>query len=318
MRGGRQVKKAISLLLLIAALLSLAGCAQPLREQKLTVVTAIFPEYDWVRQLLGPDSRIELRLLVDNGVDPHSFQPTVADMVAVSGCDLLIFGGGESDQWLKEALAEPSNPNMRVLELIPLLGESAHDAEVVAGMQVREVEEETDEHVWLSLGNAALFCTAIAQELSHLDPENAHTYQANLEDYLEKLRALDAAYRETVRAGSRNTILVCDRFPFRYLTEDYDLSYYAAFPGCSAESGASFETVVFLADRVRELELNAVLITEGSDGRLARTVAANSGRENVAVLTLDSMQSVSAEQAAVRDYLSVMEQNRRVLETALG
>lgn len=312
------MKKRILVWLFAAALaVNLAGCAQVSPEKDLTIVTAIFPEYDWVRQLIGPDSRIDLRLLVDDGVDPHSFQPTVADMVTVSGCDLLIFGGGESDEWLEDALKSPSNPNMRVLELMELLGDAAHTAEVVEGMQVREAEDETDEHVWLSLRNAALFCSAIAEELCLLDPEHADTYRANLETYLDKLWALDEAYQQTVRSSAKDTILVCDRFPFRYLTEDYGLHYYAAFPGCSAESGASFETLVFLADRVKELELNAVLVTENSDGRLARTIVQNAGREKVAVLTLDSMQSVSLEQAANREYLAIMEQNRQVLETAL-
>ncbi|MGM9604949.1 MAG: metal ABC transporter substrate-binding protein [Faecousia sp.] len=312
------MKKQILALLFAAALaVNLAGCAPEVPEKNLTIVTAIFPEYDWVRQLIGPDSHITLRLLVDDGVDPHSFQPTVEDMVTVSGCDLLIFGGGESDEWLADALKSSANPNMRVLELMDLLGDAAHTAEVVEGMQVREAEDETDEHIWLSLRNAALFCSAITEELCLLDPEHADTFRANLGTYLEKLRALDEAYQQTVQSSAKDTILVCDRFPFRYLTEDYGLHYYAAFPGCSAESGASFETVVFLADRVKELELNAVLVTEGSDGRLARTVVQNAGRENVAVLTLDSMQSVSLEAAAGREYLAIMEQNRQVLASAL-
>lgn len=312
------MKKRILILLLTAVLvLNLAGCTQASQEKNLTVVTAIFPEYDWVRQIIGPDSSITLRLLVDDGVDPHSFQPTVEDMVTVSGCDLLIFGGGESDAWLADTLRSAANPNMRVLKLMELLGDGAYTAEVVEGMQVHDAEDETDEHVWLSLRNAALFCTAIADALCQLDPEHADTYETNLEAYLEKLRALDEAYQQTIQAAAKDTILLCDRFPFRYLTEDYGLHYYAAFPGCSAESGASFETVVFLADRVRELELNAVLITESSDGRLAQTVVQNAGRENAAVLTLDSMQSVSIQQAAHREYLTIMEQNRQVLAAAL-
>ena len=172
--------------------------------------------------------------------------------------------------------------------------------------------------MWLSLRNAALFCTAIAKELADLDPEHADHYQANLEQYLTKLRALDEAYQQTVQAGSKDTIVVCDRFPYRYLTEDYGLRYYAAFPGCSAETGASFETVVFLAERAKELDLNALIITETGDDRLARTVAENAGRGEMPVLTLNAMQSVSLEQAASTDYLTIMEQNRQVLAAALN
>lgn len=302
------------ILALCLVLLCLTGCHQEQTKDALSVVAVIFPEYDWARQIIGPDSNIQLHLLVDDGVDPHSFQPTVADMVTVSECDLLIYGGGESDAWLEDAL---KGTEKRTVALLPLLGEKAHQEEIVAGMQVSQPEDETDEHVWLSLPNAALFCTAIAQQLTELDPDHADLYRANLEAYLEKLRNLDEAYRETIQNANQNTIVVCDRFPYRYLTEDYGLNYYAAFPGCSAETGASFETVVFLSDRVQELDLKALIVTETSDRRLAQTVAENTGRSGIAILTLDSMQSVSGQQAKNKDYLSTMEANRQVLEQAL-
>ena len=310
--------KIMLLLALCLALLALTGCAAEQKQDDISVVAAIFPEYDWARQIIGSDSRISLRLLVDDGVDPHSFQPSVADMVSVAECDLLIYGGGESDRWLEDVLAEPGNKGKRTVALLPLLGEQARTEEIVEGMQAEAEEAEADEHVWLSLRNAEIFCTAIAHELCQLDPEHSQVYQANLDAYLKKLQAMDEKYRETVQAGNKDTIVVCDRFPYRYLTEDYGLHYYAAFPGCSAETGASFETVVFLSDRVRQLGLNALIVTETSDSRLAQTVAQNAGREDIQVLTLNSMQSVSGEQAAELNYLSVMEQNRQVLEQALG
>lgn len=303
------------ILALCLALCFLTGCAGEKSQDSLSVVAVIFPEYDWVRQIIGEDSGIQLTLLVDDGVDPHSFQPSVADMVKVSECDLLIYGGGESDAWVKDAL---KGKEKATVALLPLLGEKAHQEEIVAGMQVHDPEDETDEHVWMSLPNAALFCTAITQELTQLAPDQASTFQANLESFLSKLSALDEAYRKTVESAKKDTIVVCDRFPYRYLTEDYGLHYYAAFPGCSAETGASFETVVFLSDRVKELDLGALIITETSDGRLAKTVAENAGREDLSILTLNSMQSISGEQAKNTDYLSIMEANRQVLEQALG
>lgn len=308
-------KKWILVLAFCLALCSLTGCAGKSTQDTLSVVAVIFPEYDWVRQIIGADSGIELHLLVDDGVDPHSFQPSVADMVKVSECDLLIYGGGESDAWVADAL---KGTEKATVALLPLLGDQAHQEEVVAGMQVHDPEDETDEHVWMSLPNAALFCTAITEELARLAPHRADTFRANLAAYLNQLSTLDEAYRQTVDNAEKDTIVVCDRFPYRYLTEDYGLNYYAAFPGCSAETGASFETVVFLSDRVKELDLNALIITETSDGRLAKTVAENAGRGDMPILTLNSMQSVSGEQAKKTDYLSIMEANRQVLEQALG
>ena len=309
------------LIILSALALLLSGCTQPQSAKKLQVVAAIFPEYDWVRQIVGDDDSVELTLLVDDGVDPHSFQPAVSDMVTAANCDLLIYGGGESDQWLTKL--EATNPNRETLVLLPLLGAQAHREEVVEGMEAHEEGEaeddaEMDEHVWLSLRNASLFCQAITDALCRLNPGKADTYRANLAAYQQQLDALDKDYRSTMDASPNRTIVVCDRFPFRYLVEDYGLSYYAAFPGCSAETGASFETVVFLSDKVKELGLNALLVTESSDGRMAKTVAQNAGSPDMPVLTLNSMQSVSGESAKSLDYLTVMSENLRVLKQALA
>lgn len=309
------------LIILSALALLLSGCAQPQSHKKLQVVAAIFPEYDWVRQIAGDDDSVELTLLVDDGVDPHSFQPAVSDMVTAANCDLLIYGGGESDQWLTKL--EATNPNRETLVLLPLLGAQAHREEVVEGMEAHEEGEaeddaEMDEHVWLSLRNASLFCQAITDALCRLNPGKADTYRANLAAYQQQLDALDKDYRSAIDASPNRTIVVCDRFPFRYLVEDYGLSYYAAFPGCSAETGASFETVVFLSDKVKELRLNALLVTESSDGRMAKTVAQNAGSPDMPVLTLNSMQSVSGESAKSLDYLTVMSENLRVLKQALA
>ena len=309
------------LIILSALALLLSGCAQPQSDKKLQVVAAIFPEYDWVRQIVGDDDSVELTLLVDDGVDPHSFQPAVSDMVTAANCDLLIYGGGESDQWLTKL--EATNPKRETLVLLPLLGAQAHREEVVEGMEAHEEGEaeddaEMDEHVWLSLRNASLFCQAITDALCRLNPGKADTYRANLAAYQQQLDALDKDYRSAMDASPNRTIVVCDRFPFRYLVEDYGLSYYAAFPGCSAETGASFETVVFLSDKVKELGLNALLVTESSDGRMAKTVAQNAGSPDMPVLTLNSMQSVSGESAKSLDYLTVMSENLRVLKQALA
>lgn len=309
------------LILLSALTLLLAGCGQKQSSQKLQIVAAIFPEYDWVRQIVGDDDSVELTLLVDDGVDPHSFQPAVSDMVTAANCDLLIYGGGESDQWLTKL--EATNPNRETLVLLPLLGAQAHQEEIVEGMEAHEEDEpendaEMDEHVWLSLRNASFFCQAITDALCDLNPNKANEYRANLAAYQQQLNALDVQYQQAVSAASQHTIVVCDRFPFRYLVEDYGLSYYAAFPGCSAETGASFETVVFLSNKVKELNLSALLVTESSDGRMARTVAENAGNEQMPVLTLNSMQSVSAEQAKTLRYLSVMTDNLTVLQQALS
>ena len=181
-----------------------------------------------------------------------------------------------------------------------------------------EDEVEYDEHVWLSLKNAKILSTEIATALCEKDPSNAAAYRANLSTYAAKLDALDAKYAEVVKAGSKNTILFGDRFPFRYLVDDYGLDYFAAFVGCSAETEASFETVIFLSKKVDELGLNSVLKIESGDGKIARTIVQNTKKKSAKVLTMDSIQSTTAKQAAAgTTYLKIMEENLKVLGEAL-
>lgn len=294
---------------------------------KLKVVTTIFPEYDWVKQIAGDQAdNMDLTLLLDNGVDLHSYQPTAEDIMKISDCDLFVYVGGESDGWVDDALAEAVNQNMQVINLLEVLGDTVKEEEVVEGMQAEEEEAEEgeeeepeyDEHVWLSLKNAETLCNAIASALEKADPEHTEDYAENVTSYVDSLKVLDKQYEEAANNASQKTLLFGDRFPFRYLVDDYGLSYYAAFVGCSAESEASFETISFLAKKVDELGLKTVMTIEKSDQKIAKTIIENTRDKDQKILTLDSMQSTTSDDIANgTTYLSVMESNLGVLKEAL-
>ena len=298
--------------------------------KKLKIVTTIFPEYDWTRAILGAQmDDVDLTMLLDNGTDLHSFQPAVKDIMKVSGCDLLIYVGGESDQWIEDALESAQNKNMKTINLMEVLGDSIKEEETVEGMQGSEHEhehdhededeKEYDEHVWTSLRNASMICDAIAETLEEMDPENKEVYASNAAAYQEKLSDLDTEYQNTVDSAKQNTLLFADRFAFRYLVDDYGLNYYAAFSGCSAESEASFKTVTFLAEKLDELGLKTVLTIEKSDDRIAQTVIENTETKDQKILELNSMQSITSDEIADGvTYLSVMEDNLNVLKEALN
>ena len=508
------MKKMIPLFLVLTMAVGLlAGCGKKNAAEKgesdsnkLSVVTTIFPEYDWVKEILGDKAdNAEVTMLLSSGVDLHSYQPTADDIVKISDCDLFIYVGGESDKWVDDALKEATNKDMKVIDLLEVLGDSVKTEETVEGMQETEHahdhskevstfedhevqdrslsdwagswqsaypfaldgtlddafaamaeegemtadeyktyyqngyktditnidiegdhiaftyedgkkvgsdykyigyyiqnwstgtkaamyrfeavdrtsgapicvefndhmiesaapehfhirmsnesfdaivdpekswptffpadmtgedlcehmeghghdhEEEADEHVWLSLKNAKTLVGAISDALQELDPDNKGIYAANAAAYIEKLSALDGAYQSAVDGAARKTVLFGDRFPFRYLVDDYGLSYYAAFAGCSAESEASFETVSFLAEKVDELKLPCVLTIEGKNHKIAETIVENTAEKNQKILTMDSMQSTTSEDVANgTTYLSVMEQNLSMLKEALG
>ena len=317
--------------LVLAGLMTFGACscsAEGIENKsgsRLSIVTTVFPCYDWVREIAGSKiSGIDLTMLLDNGTDMHSFQPAAKDIVKISSCDVFIYVGGESDEWVEDALKEAVNKDIRTVNLMDLLGDSVAEEETVEGMQAEDEEEgedgpEYDEHVWLSLLNAQVLVTGIADAMAQADPENASLYENNAGTYNSKLGELDGRYRAAVKDSDKDTILFCDRFPFRYLTDELGLDYYAAFSGCSAEAEASFETVVFLSGKIDELGLSSVLVIDGSDQKIAKTVIENTGSKDMEILVMDSMQSTTtADSSNGVTYLSVMESNLEVLVKALG
>ena len=475
-----------------------AGTDDP---KKLSIVTTIFPEYDWVREIMGDKAEsADLTMLLDNGVDLHSYQPTVDDIVKIATCDIFIYVGGESDSWVEDALKHNVNKDMKVINLLEVLKDTIKTEEAMPGMQAEDghnhgyshfadtdvqdrslsdwdgdwqsvypylqdgildevmerkaengsktkeeyrayyetgyqtdvsqitidaenntirfvrdgiaakaayaykgyqiydyasgsrgvryffeatdgdadapkyvqfsdhginpgkaehfhiyfgndgfdalsqemdswptyypmdmssndikedmlehEEKEYDEHVWLSLKNAKVLCNSISQALQAIDPENKNVYAANAEAYEKQLSALDEKYQEAVDNATYKTLLFGDRFPFRYLVDDYGLRYYAAFSGCSAESEASFDTIHFLAKKLDELGLPCILTIEGAKHRIAETIVENTTAKNQKVLSMDSMQSTTSKDVAQgTTYLSVMEKNLDVLTDALG
>jgi len=327
------------------------GPAQAPGGDSISIVCTIFPQYDWARQILGANTaNIELTILQVGRADLHNFQPSVSDIAKLSTCDLFIYVGGESDGWAKGALQQAANPGMVTINLLELLGEAAlqEDSDTIIEDAHDEHDDEDDddhdgdggddhddehdgdddhddehdgahdEHVWLSLRNAELFCRVIADAISTLDPGNAGEYIANLDAYCDRLSALDVEYRAVVSGAGTTTLLFGDRFPFRYLAEDYGLDFYAAFPGCSAETEASFQTIIILAEKVDEHNLKSVMVTESTDQSIAKTIISNTAAGNQQILALDSMQATTESdiQNGVT-YLSIMEKNLEVLKEAL-
>ena len=326
-------------------------------NKKLSVVCTIFPEYDWIRELVGDKKdNYEITYLLDKGVDLHSYQPTAEDIAKIANCDLFVYVGGESDGWVKDALKESKNDKMQVVNLLETLGTNVKEEEVVEGMQEEDEhdhdhgkkedtdhedadhehehkedadhdheedghhhdEVEYDEHVWLSLRNATSLVNELAVRLQTIDPENKDYYAGTAASYTAKLGDLDSRYLAAVKKAKNKTVLFGDRFPFRYLVDDYGLKYYAAFVGCSAETEASFETVAFLAKKADELKLNNVLVIENSDQKIAKKIVETTKAKDQKIVEMNSMQSVTADQIADgATYLGIMEANLKALEAAL-
>lgn len=326
-------------------------------SNKISIVCTTFPQYDWVKNILGEEAEgFDVTLLLDNGVDMHSYQPAVKDIATAGSSNLFIYVGGESDTWVEDALKEAKNKDLKAINLMETLGNSVKEEEVVEGMQEereslghshekssKEKQEQTqkeshensqeingqkeaadeepeyDEHIWLSIRNAEIMVKNIEKAIEQFDSDNAKVYQNNAENYIKKLDTLDKQYANTIQNAKYKAILFGDRFPFRYMADDYDLKYYAAFAGCSAETMAGFETVTFLAKKADELRLPVILTIENSDGRIAEAVKSNTTKKNQKILAMNSLQSVTKEQIADGiTYLQVMQENLSVLSEALN
>ena len=313
----------ISLFVGITALMFLfaGACSAGAEDGKLHVVCTIFPQYDWVRVLTRGVEDVEIELLEDSGADLHNFQPSASDKVAILGSDLFIYTDGESDEWARTLLAN-AEEDVRSLDLIEALGDRALTEE--EGIEESEGHdhahgEEIDEHIWLSLRNAKVLVSAIAEELCAADGEHAGLYRANCERYLQELSALDEEYGNMVSSAKLSVLVFADRYPFRYLAHDYGLTCYAAFSGCSAETEASFATVLALVKAVDENELPYVMVLENGSHGIAEQIIANTASRSQGILALNSLQSVDAQAVeAGAQYLAIMRDNLAVLQTALN
>ncbi len=316
------MKKIISLLLIFAILLGAAACSAMPKEDssELKIVCTVFPQYDWIRNILGKRiKKVELTLLMDNGADLHNYQTTVEDMMKISSSDLFVYIGGESDKWVPAALKQTANPFQKAIKLMDYITPLETGSGAAHQHDSEDAHQHThDEHLWLSLKNATTLTRLLAKELGELDPEYKELYSANAEVYIQKLNQLDQGYQETINGAARKTLLFADRFPFIYLAKDYGLEHIAAFSGCSAEVEVSFSTMAHLIEKIDALQLPYIMVTETGDQELAKTILKKTKDKNQKVLVMNSIQSITASQIKKGiDYLSLMEENLEVLKKAL-
>lgn len=337
---------------LVLCLSLLSGCAKPVQmadKDENVILCTTFAAYDWVREILGDTDTFTCRMLVDNGVDLHSYQPSAQDIMKIANCRMLVYVGGESDTWVSDALVESGNENIVAISLLDLVGNRAlnevelegveehhhhdhddedhdHEAEPADhaegeadntdGQNAAE-DDHYDEHVWLSLKNAIVCTETLADAITELDSDNAKQYVTNAKTYTGKLEALDDDYQTMRDAATQTTILVGDRFPFLYLAEDYDIHYFAAYSGCSADVEASVHTVTYLAEKLQEYKLQAIYVVDNGTDSLANTIAESAEMQSK-ILHLSSMQSVTKDDIEKGcTYLSYMEENLQMLKQGL-
>ena len=304
-----------SALLCLLTVCPLSGCNKTEDSGEIDISCTVFPIYDWVRSIVGDTEGVNVRLLVKNGTDVHSFQPSFEDMATVKSSEAVVYIGGASDGWIGDS-ASNSAEKLAISELDGITLYSASDvtdSHTHHDGDGHSHEEDFDEHLWLSIKNAKVTCKEIYELLCRLDSDNKQAYESNLAAYLSKLDTLEAAMT-AIGEKADKPLLFADRFPFVYLFSDHGIGCYAAFEGCSADTSADFETVVRLAEKMNELELDHILVTESSDGQLARSVISASERKQAEILVLNSMQTMGGSEMGSTSYVDIMSENVAVLE----
>lgn len=298
------------------------------------VIATIFPIYDIAREIMG--SSDDIMLLEDTGVDIHSYSPSASDIMSIHKSQLFVYIGGESDEWVGGVLKSSDNPNLKTLCLLDeinaieesddniLQGEEHHhdededeDDDHSSHEEHDEDEIHYDEHIWLSIKNAKIMTEKIRDGLTLVFPERKELFKVNASKYLEKLEVLDQEYTNAC-TNKTDTLIIADRFPFIYLTQDYGIDYYACFSGCSTETQASADTISALIDKINSKNSDKILVLETSDKSVANSVINDSRcKSGVEILTIHSCQAVSAKDLNNISYLDIMQSNLEVIKKVL-
>ncbi len=309
----------------VFSIVSLTGCNKNKdNENKLTIVTTNFPSYDFARAVVKDNKDVELKMLLKPGAESHDFEPTPQDIIDIKNSDLFIYTGGESDEWISDILDDIDTDKTKVIKMMDLV--DVKEEEIVEGMEDEEHEEEEehhdeeeveyDEHVWTSPVNAIKIVNALRDEVVSIDNDNKKVYEDSAKEYTDKLEKIDNEFKDIVKNAKRKEIIFGDRFPLRYFVDEYNLKYYAAFPGCSAQTEASAKTISYLVDKVKEDKIPVVFHIELSNGKIAEAISKETGAK---VLEFNTAHNISQKDFdAGVTYVDIMEENTKVLKEALN
>ena len=309
----------------VFSIVSLTGCNKNKdNENKLTIVTTNFPSYDFARAVVKDNKDVELKMLLKPGAESHDFEPTPQDIIDIKNSDLFIYTGGESDEWISDILDDIDTDKTKVIKMMDLV--DTLEEEIVEGMEDEEHEEEEehhdeeeveyDEHVWTSPVNAIKIVNALRDEVVSIDNDNKKVYVDSAKEYTDKLEKIDNEFKDIVKNAKRKEIIFGDRFPLRYFVDEYNLKYYAAFPGCSAQTEASAKTISYLVDKVKEDKIPVVFHIELSNGKIAEAISKETGAK---VLEFNTAHNISQKDFdAGVTYVDIMEENTKVLKEALN
>ena len=312
----KNIYKITIVTIMFISLFFLNGCSINNKNNKLTIIASSFPGYDFARAITKDSNNIEVKMLLNPGTEMHNYEPTPQDIIKINNSKMFIYVGGDSDEWINDIIGDIDTSKTKLVKLMDLV--NVVEEEHVKGMEVEDEEEETeyDEHVWTSPKNAITIINKIKDIIIDIDKDNQNLYENNALNYINKLNVIDNEIKNIVNNGIRKEIIIGDRFPFRYFTDEYNLSYYAAFPGCSEQTEASAKTISFLIDKVKNDNIPVIFHIELSKGNIAKTISEETGAK---VLEFNSAHNISQKDFDRGvTYIDIMNNNIKALKEALN
>lgn len=317
----KKVLKVIVIVLVLLGMVNLTGCSKSSKvSDKLTIIATSFPGYDFARAITKGSENVEVKMLLKPGAEMHDFEPTPQDIVNIKNSDIFIYVGGDSDDWIEDILKDINPNKTKIIKLMDLV--DLKEEELIEGMEEDEEESdeseeiEYDEHVWTSPINAITITTKLKDEIIKIDSESKTLYEKNADEYVIELKKIDNEFKEIVENSKRKEIVFGDRFPIRYFVDEYGLSYYAAFPGCSEQTEASAKTISFLIQKVKEDNIPVVFHIELSNGKIAQVISESTGAK---VLEFNTAHNITQKDFdAGVTIVDIMKENTKVLKEALN
>lgn len=309
------MKKLLIIFISIFALIN-TGCSNK-KSDKITIISTSYPGYDFARAITKNNDNIEVKMLLKPGSETHDFEPTPQDIINIKNSDLFIYVGGDSDEWIDDILKDIDTKKTKIVKLMDLVdlvyeeeveGMESHDEE--------EEEEEYDEHVWTSPNNAIQILEKLKDSIIKIDSDKKELYEENTKKYIDEIKNIDEEITNIVKNAKRNEVIFGDRFPIRYFTDQYNLKYYAAFPGCSDATEASSKTISFLIDKVNTDNIPVVFKIELSSGKIAKAIADETGAKVLEYNTAHNIKQSDFESGIT--YVDIMKKNIEVLKEALN
>lgn len=308
------MKKVILVFLMLVSI-TLVGCGNNKENTKYNIVATNFPCYDFARAVINDVDDISVEMLLKPGSETHDFEPTPKDIIDIKNSDIFIYVGGESDEWIDDILKDIDKDKTKIIRLMDIV--ELYEEETTDGMEEEEEEDtEYDEHIWTSPVNAIKLINKIKEEIINIDNSNKEIYEKNANNYINEISSIDKEIREIVNSGKRKELVFGDRFPLRYFVEEYELTYHAAFPGCAHETEASAKTITYLINYVKNNNIPVVFHIELSNGKLANTIADETGAKVLEFKTAHNITKDDFDKGIT--YIDILKDDKEVLKEALN